>query len=120
MSTAPPLERHIYTVSRLNREARLLLEHGLPVLWVEVGLSNFSQPSSGHWYFTLNDRDAQLRCAMFRQRNSGLRFTPKAGQHVVVRGRISLFEPRGDYQLIAEHMEEAGLGALHREFERLK
>jgi len=116
----PPPERHIYTVSRLNREARLLLEHGLPVLWVEGELSNFSQPSSGHWYFTLKDRDAQLRCAMFRQRNAGLRFTPKTGQHVVVRGRISLYEPRGDYQLIAEHMEEAGLGALNREFERLK
>src|SRR5690348_13471505 len=119
MSATPPT-RDVYTVARLNREARMLLERGLGVLWVEGELSNFSQPSSGHWYFTLKDRDAQLRCAMFRQRNMGLRFTPQAGQHVLARGRISLYEPRGDYQLIVEHMEEAGLGALNREFERLK
>jgi exodeoxyribonuclease VII large subunit len=119
MSTPVP-DRNVYTVSQLNREARLLLERGLPTLWVEGEISNFSQPSSGHWYFTLKDRDAQLRCAMFRQRNAGLRFTPKAGQHVVARGRVGLYEPRGDYQLIVEHMEEAGLGALNREFERLK
>jgi len=118
-ASAPP-NRNIYTVSRLNREVRVLLEQGLAVLWVEGELSNFSQPASGHWYFTLKDRDAQLRCAMFRQRNAGLRFTPSAGQHVLVRGRVGLYEPRGDYQLIAEHMEEAGLGALNREFERLK
>jgi len=115
-----PPNRDIYTVSRLNREVRLLLEQGLAVLWVEGELSNFSQPASGHWYFSLKDRDAQLRCAMFRQKNAGLRFTPRAGQHVLARGRISLYEPRGDYQLIVEHMEEAGLGALNREFERLK
>lgn len=119
MSLFPPT-RDVYTVARLNREARALLERGLGVLWVEGEISNFSQPSSGHWYFTLKDRDAQLRCAMFRQRNSGLRFTPSAGLHVLARGRISLYEPRGDYQLIVEHMEEAGLGALNREFERLK
>jgi exodeoxyribonuclease VII large subunit len=119
MSATPP-DRDVYTVSRLNREARATLERGLGVLWVEGELSNFSQPASGHWYFTLKDRDAQLRCAMFRQRNSGIRFVPKSGQHVLVRGRISLYEPRGDYQLIADYMEEAGLGALNREFERLK
>jgi exodeoxyribonuclease VII large subunit len=119
MSAATP-ERDVYSVSRLNREARAVLERGLGVLWVEGELSNFSQPASGHWYFSLKDRDAQLRCAMFRQRNSGLRFVPKAGQHVLLRGRISLYEPRGDYQLIADYMEEAGLGALNREFERLK
>src|SRR5215207_808744 len=116
----PPPDRDIYTISRLNREVRVLLERGFAVLWVEGELSNFSQPSSGHWYFSLKDRDAQLRCAMFRQRNAGLRFTPKAGQHVLARGRVGLYEPRGDYQLIVEHMEEAGLGALNREFERLK
>lgn len=116
----PPPDRDVYTVSRLNREVRVLLERGLGVLWVEGELSNFSQPSSGHWYFTLKDRDAQLRCAMFRQRNAGLRFTPKAGQHVLARGRISLYEARGDYQMVVDHMEEAGLGALNREFERLK
>ncbi|HWL62351.1 MAG TPA: exodeoxyribonuclease VII large subunit [Steroidobacteraceae bacterium] len=113
-------ERDIYTVARLNAEARALLESGLPSLWVEGELSNFAAPSSGHWYFTLKDRDAQIRCAMFRARNNGVRFRPKDGMHVVVRGRVSLYEPRGDYQLIAELMEDAGEGALKREFERLK
>jgi exodeoxyribonuclease VII large subunit len=113
-------ERSLYTVSRLNREVRLLLDNGIPVVWVEAELSNFSQPASGHWYFTLKDRDAQVRAAMFRQRNMGVGFTPKSGQQVVVRGRVGLYEPRGEYQLIVEHMEEAGVGALKREFERLK
>ncbi len=112
--------RSVFTVSRLNREVRVLLERGLGIVWVEGELSNFSQPSSGHWYFSLKDRDAQLRCAMFRLKNAGLGFTPKSGQQVLARGRISLYEPRGDYQLIVEHMEEAGVGALKREFERLK
>jgi exodeoxyribonuclease VII large subunit len=112
--------RSIYTVSRLNKEVRALLERGLGVVWVEGELSNFSQPSSGHWYFSLKDRDAQVRCAMFRLKNAVLGFTPKAGQHVIARGRVSLYEPRGEYQLIVDHLEEAGLGALQREFERLK
>jgi exodeoxyribonuclease VII large subunit len=112
--------RNVFTVARLNREVRMLLERGLGVVWVEGELSNFSAPSSGHWYFSLKDRDAQLRCAMFRLKNAGLGFTPKAGQQVLARGRITLYEPRGDYQLIVEHMEEAGVGALKREFERLK
>ena len=118
MSQAP--ERTVYTVARLNREVRLLLEQGLAVIWVEAELSNFTQPASGHWYFTLKDKEAQIRGAMFRQRNMNLGFTPKSGQLVLVRGRVSLYEPRGDYQMIAEHMEEAGVGALKREFERLK
>src|SRR6202046_2041295 len=113
-------ERNVYSVSRLNREVRTLLERGLGVVWVEGELSNLATPSSGHWYFTLKDRDAQLRCAMFRLKNAVLGFTPKAGQQVLARGRISLYEPRGDYQLIVEHLEEAGVGALKREFERLK
>ncbi len=110
----------VFTVSRLNREVRVLLERGLGVVWVEGELSNLSQPASGHWYFTLKDRDAQVRCAMFRMRNAAVAFTPKAGQQVLARGRVSLYEPRGDYQLIVEHLEEAGVGALQREFERLK
>ncbi len=112
--------RSVYTVSRLNKEVRTLLERGLGVVWVEGELSNFSQPSSGHWYFSLKDRDAQVRCAMFRLKNTVLGFTPKAGQHVIARGRVSLYEPRGEYQLIVDTIEEAGLGALQREFERLK
>src|SRR5579859_8203563 len=118
--SSPETGRNVFSVSRLNREVRLLLEKGLGVVWVEGELSNFSAPSSGHWYFSLKDRDAQLRCAMFRMKNASLGFTPKAGQQVLARGRISLYEPRGDYQLIVEHLEEAGIGALRREFERLK
>jgi len=113
-------ERNVYTVSRLNREVRGLIERGLGVVWVEGELSNLSVPSSGHWYFSMKDRDAQLRCAMFRQRNMTVGFIPKAGQHILARGRVSLYEPRGDYQFIVEHLEEAGVGALKREFERLK
>jgi exodeoxyribonuclease VII large subunit len=113
-------ERVVYSVAQLNAEARQLLEGGLPPLWVEGEISNFSAPSSGHWYFTLKDRTAQIRCAMFRGANSRLRFRPKDGLQVLVRGRVSLYEPRGDYQMIAEMMEDAGEGALQREFEKLK
>jgi exodeoxyribonuclease VII large subunit len=112
--------RNVYSVSRLNREVRVLLERGLGVVWVEGELSNFSQPASGHWYFSLKDRDAQLRCAMFRLKNALVGFTPRAGSQVLVRGRISVYEARGEYQLLVEHLEEAGDGALRREFERLK
>lgn len=113
-------ERDVYTVARLNREARMILEAGIPPVWVEGEISNFAAPSSGHWYFTLKDRDAQIRCAMFRARNLQVGFRPRDGQLLTVRGRVSLYEPRGDYQLIAEQMEDAGEGALRREFERLK
>jgi exodeoxyribonuclease VII large subunit len=113
-------ERDIYTVSRLNKEVRLLLESGLPLLWLEGELSNFAAPASGHWYFSLKDSGAQVRCAMWRQRNSLVRFRPKDGMAVLVRARVGLYEPRGEYQLIVEHLEEAGEGALKREFEKLK
>jgi exodeoxyribonuclease VII large subunit len=112
--------RDVYTVTRLNREVRALLERGLGVVWLEGELSNFSQPPSGHWYFTLKDRDTQLRCAMYRLKNQLAGFTPRAGSQVLVRGRISLYEAKGEYQLIVEQLEEAGVGALRREFERLK
>ncbi|MGB6604294.1 MAG: exodeoxyribonuclease VII large subunit [Steroidobacteraceae bacterium] len=112
--------RDVYSVTRLNREVRALLERGLGVVWVAGELSNFSQPASGHWYFSLKDRDAQLRCAMFRMKNSLVGFTPRSGSQLLVRGRISVYEARGEYQLIVEHLEEAGAGVLQREFERLK
>jgi exodeoxyribonuclease VII large subunit len=117
---APAGGRDIYSVARLNREARLLLEAGLGAVWVQAEVSNFSRPASGHWYFSLKDRDAQLRCAMFRQRNLLARFTPRDGQLVLARGRVSLYEPRGDYQLLVEHLEDAGAGALQRAFEELR
>src|ERR1700741_5575105 len=118
VATAPA--RDVYTVSRLNREVRSVLERGLSVIWVEGELSNFSQPASSHWYFSLKDRGAQLRCAMFRMQNALVGFTPRDGAHLLLRGRISVYEARGEYQLIVEHLEEAGVGALKREFERLK
>ncbi len=112
--------REILSVSRLNRLCRQILETQLPLVWVEGEVSNFARPGSGHWYFTLKDDDAQVRCAMFKNRNQSVRFMPDQGQHVLLRARVSLYEGRGDYQLIAEHMEEAGLGRLQREFEALK
>ena len=116
----PAPQRDVYSVSRLNLEARLLLEQGFPRLWVEGELSNVSRPSSGHLYFTLKDARAQIRAAMFRTRNQAIRFRLEEGLQVLVRARISLYEPRGDYQLIVDHMEEAGDGALRRAFEELK
>jgi len=112
-------ERDIYSVSRLNREVRVLLERGFGALWLEAEISNFARPSSGHWYFSLKDAAAQVRCAMFRQRNLLCAFTPRDGQKVLVRARIGLYEPRGEYQLIVDHMEDAGVGALKRQFEEL-
>src|SRR5215469_11591156 len=102
--------RDVYSVTRLNREVRVLLERGLGVLWVQGELSNFSQPASGHWYFSLKDRAAQLRCVMYRMKNALVGFTPSAGAQVLVRGRISVYEARGEYQLIVEHLEESGVG----------
>ncbi|MFM7708487.1 MAG: exodeoxyribonuclease VII large subunit [Gammaproteobacteria bacterium] len=120
MPPTAPSHRDIYTVGRLNREARMLIDHGLPLLWVEGEISNLSRPASGHWYFSLKDRDAQVRCAMFRGRNGLLRFAPRDGQLVLVRAKAGLYEARGEFQLIVEHMEDAGAGALQREFERLR
>jgi exodeoxyribonuclease VII large subunit len=111
--------RDVYSVSRLNREVRALLERGFGMIWLEGEISNFSRPSSGHWYFSLKDAGAQVRCAMFRQRNLSCAFTARDGQKVLVRARVGLYEPRGEFQLIVEHMEDAGLGALRRRFEEL-
>jgi len=117
--SASRVGRDIYSVSRLNREVRMLLERGFGTLWVEAEISNFSRPSSGHWYFSLKDANAQVRCAMFRQRNMLCAFSARDGQKVLVRARIGLYEPRGEFQLVVEHMEDAGLGALKRQFEEL-
>lgn len=115
-----PGNREVLTVSQLNREARAVLEGNFPLLWIEGELSNLSRPGSGHMYFTLKDEFAQIRCAMFRMRNMHLAFRPQNGMHVLMRARVGLYEPRGDYQLIVDHMEEAGDGALRRAFEALK
>ncbi len=114
------MQRNIITVSQLNRETgQLLAEHFLSVL-VEGELSNTTQPSSGHLYFTLKDANAQVRCAMFRTQQRRLTFKPENGKQVIVKAQVSLYEPRGDYQLIVEHIEEAGDGALRKAFDALK
>jgi len=118
--SAAPTGRPVLSVSALARQARLLIEDHFHLVWVEGELSNFRRPASGHWYFTLKDDDAQLRCAMFAGRNRAVRFQPRDGTQVLIRGRVSLYEPRGDFQIIAEHMEPAGEGALRAAFEALK
>ncbi|OGT46809.1 MAG: exodeoxyribonuclease VII large subunit [Gammaproteobacteria bacterium RIFCSPHIGHO2_12_FULL_41_20] len=120
ITTTPEIREEIYTVSRLNREARTLLEQAFPLLWVEGEISNFSAPNSGHWYFSLKDNQAQIRCAMFRSHNRKLTFTPQDGMHVLVRTRVSLYEGRGDFQLLVEDMEERGEGKLRKALEVLK
>jgi exodeoxyribonuclease VII large subunit len=116
----PALEREVYTVSRLNQSVRNLLEDTFPLLWVEGEISNLSRPVSGHLYFSLKDAKAQVRCALFRHRNALLRGELTNGQQVMVQARLSLYEPRGDYQLIVEHLEEAGDGALRCAYEELR
>ena len=112
--------QEIYTVSRLNREVRLLLEGNFPFVWIEGEVSNFAAPYSGHWYFSLKDPIAQVKCAMFKPQNRRLTFTLKDGMHVFIKARISLYEGRGEFQLLAEHIEDAGVGKLQKEFEALK
>ncbi len=113
-------ERDIYTVSRLNREAKRTLEGRFPLIWIEGELSNLARPASGHLYFSLKDSEAQIRCAFFRQHQRSKSTSLRDGLHVLVRARVSLYEGRGDYQLIVEYLEEAGEGALKRAFELLK
>lgn len=110
----------IFTVSRLNQTVRLLLEQEMGQVWISGEVSNFSQPASGHWYFTLKDDAAQVRCAMFRNSNRRVTFRPQHGQQVLVRANITLYEPRGDYQIIVESMQPAGEGLLQQKFEQLK
>lgn len=108
------------TVSQLNRQAKSLLETHFDYVWVEGEVSNFVVPSSGHWYFTLKDGKAQVRCAMFATRNQRVKFTPDNGDAIRLRCRVSLYEGRGEFQLIVEHLEHAGAGALQVAFEKLK
>lgn len=115
-----PSSRTLYTVAELNRAAATVLEQNFSWIWVEGEISNLSQPSSGHLYFSLKDSQAQVRCAMFKSRSLGMNFQPENGQHVQIRGKVSLYQPRGDYQLIVDRMEAAGDGALQRKFEILK
>ncbi|WP_372970697.1 exodeoxyribonuclease VII large subunit [Marinobacter sp.] len=108
------------SVSELNHQARHLLEASFMQVWVEGELSSLSRPSSGHWYFSLKDRKCQIRCAMFRGFNQRVKEIPKEGDQVRIRGKVTLYENRGDFQIIVEHIEPAGLGALQQAFEELK
>ncbi len=108
------------SVSDLNREAKRLLESHFDCVWVEGEIGNFTAASSGHWYFSLKDADAQVRCAMFRRANSRVKIRPNQGDSVRIRAKVSLYEGRGEFQLICEHLEPAGAGALQLAFERLK
>ncbi|MBA3487027.1 MAG: exodeoxyribonuclease VII large subunit, partial [Lysobacter sp.] len=116
----PDDSSHVLTPSQLNTLARDLLEGAFPLIWVEGELGNLSRPGSGHLYFTLKDARAQVRCAMFKPKSSWLKFVPREGLRVLARGRLTLYEARGDYQLVLDHMEEAGEGALRRAFDELK
>ena len=111
---------HVYTPSELNREVRLHIEMGFPRILLEAEISNLSRPASGHLYFTLKDDKAQVRCALFRSAAGRSGIHLENGMQVVARGRISLYEPRGDFQMIVDSVQEAGEGALQRRFEELK
>lgn len=108
------------TVSELNKRVKGLLEGSFNYLWVEGEISNLARPASGHWYFSLKDRQSQVRCAMFRGHNQRIKFMPKDGMQLLAYIKVSLYTGRGDYQLIVEHLEEMGIGALQRAFEQLK
>ena len=112
--------RDILTPSQLNTLARDLLEGAFPLVLVEGEIGNLSRPGSGHLYFTLKDARAQLRAAMFRMKAQYLKFVPREGMRVLVRGKVTLYDARGEYQMVLDHMEEAGEGALRRAFEELK
>jgi exodeoxyribonuclease VII large subunit len=113
-------QQPIYTVSGLNQEVRSILEGTFPVIWLEGEISNLRAPGSGHLYFSLKDAQAQVRCALFRSRFNKPNISLKDGSQVLVRANVSLYEERGDFQLIIEHIEEIGDGALRRAFEILK
>ena len=119
-NSQPRKQPRVLSVSELSKAARLLIEEKFPLVWVSGELSNFSRPRSGHWYFTLKDDRAQLRCAMFANRNRRLAFQPKDGDQVIIRGHLSLYEGRGDFQAIVEHIEPAGEGALRLAYEQLR
>lgn len=113
-------EREVLSVSDLNHRVRSLLDQHVGTIWIEGEISNFTAARSGHWYFTLKDAHAQVRCAMFRGRNSRVRFQPEDGLQVLARARAGLYEARGEFQLVVDSIEESGDGALRRAFEALK
>jgi exodeoxyribonuclease VII large subunit len=113
-------QQKILTVSELNRLAREILEMSFPLFWVSGEISNFTRAASGHWYFSLKDAGAQVRCVMFKGRNSYVDFMPREGDKIEARATVTLYEARGDFQLTVEFIQKAGLGTLFEAFERLK
>ncbi|PCJ46431.1 MAG: exodeoxyribonuclease VII large subunit [Gammaproteobacteria bacterium] len=113
-------QRKIYNVSELNRRCKQTLESQFSTIWLEAEISNLAMPASGHWYFSLKDSKAQVRCAMFKGKNRACRVPPDEGMKVLVRAKVSLFEPRGEFQLIVEYLEPAGIGQLLQQYEELK
>jgi len=120
MQPSQPTADAVWTVSALNFEVKTMLVQGIGTLWLEGEISNFASPASGHWYFTLKDDKAQCRAAMFRGRNSRIGFQPQNGQQVLVKAQVTLYEARGEFQLVVEHIEDAGVGELMRRYEQLK
>jgi len=120
MNPRPTESDTVWTISALNFEVKTMLSQGIGTLWIEGEVSNFACPASGHWYFTLKDERAQCRAAMFKGRNNRVGFQPKNGQHVLIRAQVTLYEARGEYQLVVDHMEDAGVGELMRRYEMLK
>jgi len=112
-------QREVISVSQLNSRAKGLLEKNIGSIWIEGEISNFIQAASGHWYFTLKDSDAQIKCAIFKFKNQRLKISPTEGDKVIVKGKVSLYEARGDYQLIGDYMEPAGLGDLQAKLNQL-
>lgn len=111
---------HIFSVSELNRKVKQTLENNFSVFWISGEISNLTRAASGHWYFSLKDDQAQVRCVMFKGRNSHVDFIPREGDHIEARALVSLYEARGDFQLTIESMQQAGLGRLYAAFEQLK
>jgi exodeoxyribonuclease VII large subunit len=120
MKPSSNTEHAIWTISALNFEVKTMLSEGIGTLWIEGEISNFVCPASGHWYFTLKDKRAQCRAAMFKGKNNRVGFLPKNGQQVLVKAQVTLYEARGEYQLVVEHVEDAGVGELMRQYEKLK
>jgi len=112
--------QHILQVSELTKKVRFILESELNTVWLTGEISNFVAASSGHWYLSLKDSKSQVRCAMFKSNNRRVRLKAANGQQVLVRAKVSLYEPRGDFQLIIEQMEDAGEGLLRQQYEQLK
>ncbi len=119
-AAADPFARDVYTVSRLNLDARAMLEETFSTVWVEGEVSNLARPRSGHVYFTLKDEHCQVRCAMFRMYQRTLSFVPENGMQVLTHAKVGLYPERGEFQLVVRYMEEAGAGALRRAFDALK